>query len=87
MEDTYGVWEYKGKRYFVYSSQNNKAKNPDTGEWFNVVEYRPMLKWVCEDTGETSFFDDYSTVYYRERQDFLKKFTRVLEEEDETLPN
>lgn len=52
-------WFYKGNKYRVKDTMV-KAKNPDTGKWFDAIRYTRV--------------DIKSDDYVRDRKDFLRKF-------------
>ena len=80
MESILGKYKYKGKTYYAYGD-GGSVKNPVTGEWFPVVQYRPYYTWVCEETGESDTRENWDTLYLRERSDFINKFEKVPEED------
>ena len=89
------IYEYKGNKYQVYKGISNSLLNlQDTssiqfktpeGDWIDVVIYSPLLTWVNDTTDETYTSMDWKKQYIRSKEDFLSKFTKVEEPENEVL--
>ncbi len=56
------VYTYKGRYYIIVRCKNVMAKDPDDGNWYPAVTYRP-----AEET-------DKSVLYVRRFEDFAVKF-------------
>lgn len=66
-----GLWSYKGRNYVVFITHGSLMKNPTSGKWIPVVGYSAQQPE-----------NDEPHQYFRERGDFLKKFTKVEEPQE-----
>lgn len=72
-------YKYKDKVYHCWGTKEDelaKVKNPTTGEWFQAVRYRPVIS-LTDSEGKEYFTISYEENYYREVNDFVKKFKKT----------
>lgn len=80
MEEKNRFYTYKDKIYYSWGVEENntkKFKSPETGEWFDAVQYQEVEFFKKEGTDEIYFRTYGGDTYYREVNDFKKKFKQV----------
>lgn len=81
MSDFDRFYTYKDKIYYSWGLEKDnlrKVRNPDTGEWFDAVNYSEVRFFTMDgDDSGTRYYNTHGgDTYYREVEDFKKKFKK-----------
>lgn len=81
MEEKNRFYTYKDNIYYSFGADEariQKVKNPETGEWFDAINYHEVEFFTKDGEEDVKYFRTYGgNEYYREVNDFKKKFKKL----------